>query len=73
MCSCFSGRRQKRAAKEKSGLSKVSFAEIYVLLRFKCSCVIPSSLKLPDLKDPEAVQRFFLEEIQLGEEHLARG
>ncbi|CAG09543.1 unnamed protein product, partial [Tetraodon nigroviridis] len=29
--------------------------------------------KLPDLKDPEAVQRFFLEEIQLGEEHLARG
>lgn len=30
-------------------------------------------LKLPDLKDPEAVQKFFLEEIQLGEEHLARG
>uniref|UniRef100_A0A674N2P8 Translocase of outer mitochondrial membrane 20 n=1 Tax=Takifugu rubripes TaxID=31033 RepID=A0A674N2P8_TAKRU len=28
---------------------------------------------LPDLKDPEAVQRFFLQEIQLGEEHLAAG
>ncbi|XP_029691234.1 translocase of outer mitochondrial membrane 20 isoform X2 [Takifugu rubripes] len=32
-----------------------------------------SSLQLPDLKDPEAVQRFFLQEIQLGEEHLAAG
>ncbi|XP_003979149.1 translocase of outer mitochondrial membrane 20 isoform X1 [Takifugu rubripes] len=29
--------------------------------------------ELPDLKDPEAVQRFFLQEIQLGEEHLAAG
>ncbi|KAJ8358946.1 hypothetical protein SKAU_G00154710, partial [Synaphobranchus kaupii] len=29
--------------------------------------------KLPDLKDPEAVQKFFLEEIQLGEELLAQG
>ncbi|XP_044928384.1 uncharacterized protein LOC123389834 [Mustela putorius furo] len=29
--------------------------------------------KLPDLKDAEAVQRFFLEEIQLGEELLAQG
>lgn len=28
---------------------------------------------LPDLKDPGAVQKFFLEEIQLGEEHLAKG
>ncbi|XP_058999985.1 mitochondrial import receptor subunit TOM20 homolog [Mustela lutreola] len=29
--------------------------------------------KLPDLKDAQAVQRFFLEEIQLGEELLAQG
>ncbi|XP_017279733.1 translocase of outer mitochondrial membrane 20 [Kryptolebias marmoratus] len=29
--------------------------------------------KLPDLKDPEAVQKFFLEEIQLGEELLSQG
>ncbi|KAF3708411.1 Mitochondrial import receptor subunit TOM20 -like protein [Channa argus] len=29
--------------------------------------------RLPDLKDPEAVQKFFLEEIQLGEELLSQG
>nr|ADO28326.1 mitochondrial import receptor subunit tom20-like protein [Ictalurus furcatus] len=29
--------------------------------------------RLPDLKDAEAVQKFFLEEIQLGEELLAQG
>ncbi|XP_045075543.1 mitochondrial import receptor subunit TOM20 homolog B isoform X1 [Coregonus clupeaformis] len=29
--------------------------------------------RLPDLKDSEAVQKFFLEEIQLGEELLAQG
>ncbi|XP_053315104.1 mitochondrial import receptor subunit TOM20 homolog [Spea bombifrons] len=29
--------------------------------------------KLPDLKDAESVQKFFLEEIQLGEELLAQG
>ncbi|TEA23096.1 hypothetical protein DBR06_SOUSAS5410021, partial [Sousa chinensis] len=29
--------------------------------------------KLPDLKDAEGVQKFFLEEIQLGEELLAQG
>lgn len=29
--------------------------------------------KLPDLKDAEAVQKFFLEAIQLGEELLAQG
>ncbi|XP_007238585.2 translocase of outer mitochondrial membrane 20 [Astyanax mexicanus] len=29
--------------------------------------------KLPDLKDPAAVQQFFLDEIQLGEELLAQG
>ena len=29
--------------------------------------------KLPDLKDAEAVQKFFVEEIQLGEELLAQG
>ncbi|CAF90064.1 unnamed protein product, partial [Tetraodon nigroviridis] len=29
--------------------------------------------KLPDLKDAEAVQKFFLEEIQQGEELLAQG
>ncbi|KAJ0066747.1 hypothetical protein NL108_002305, partial [Boleophthalmus pectinirostris] len=28
--------------------------------------------KLPDLKDAEAVQKFFLEEIQLGEELLSQ-
>lgn len=32
-----------------------------------------SSTQLPDLKDAEAVQKFFLEEIQLGEELLAQG
>lgn len=31
------------------------------------------TLKLPDLKDAEAVQKFFLEEIQLGEELLSQG
>ncbi|KAJ8794105.1 hypothetical protein J1605_019097 [Eschrichtius robustus] len=31
------------------------------------------SKQLPDLKDAEAVQKFFLEEIQLGEELLAQG
>lgn len=74
--SYFAGRRQKKVAKERSGLAKVSFAQISVLLCFKCLRVIifaASFLKLPDLKDPEAVQKFFLEEIQLGEEHLARG
>ncbi|KAL7878204.1 hypothetical protein SRHO_G00048470, partial [Serrasalmus rhombeus] len=29
--------------------------------------------RLPDLKDPGAVQQFFLDEIQLGEELLAQG
>ncbi|XP_074531915.1 translocase of outer mitochondrial membrane 20 [Halichoeres trimaculatus] len=29
--------------------------------------------KLPDLKDAEAVQKFFLDEIQLGEELLSQG
>ncbi|XP_078129709.1 translocase of outer mitochondrial membrane 20 [Sander vitreus] len=29
--------------------------------------------RLPDLKDAEAVQKFFLEEIQLGEELLSQG
>ena len=29
--------------------------------------------KLPDLKDQEAVQRFFLQEVQLGEELLGQG
>ncbi|XP_072031011.1 mitochondrial import receptor subunit TOM20 homolog [Amphiura filiformis] len=32
-----------------------------------------SSTQLPDLKDPEAVQKFFLEQVQLGEELLAQG
>lgn len=40
---------------------------------FMCDHLAASFLKLPDLKDPEAVQKFFLEEIQLGEELLARG
>lgn len=31
------------------------------------------ALQLPDLKDAEAVQKFFLEEIQHGEELLAQG
>uniref|UniRef100_A0A8C8GGU3 Mitochondrial import receptor subunit TOM20 homolog n=1 Tax=Oncorhynchus tshawytscha TaxID=74940 RepID=A0A8C8GGU3_ONCTS len=35
-------------------------------------CVV-ELLQLPDLKDAEAVQKFFLEEIQLGEELLAQG
>lgn len=32
-----------------------------------------SGTKLPDLKDHEAVQTFFLQEVQLGEELLAQG
>jgi import receptor subunit TOM20 len=32
-----------------------------------------SSFQIPDLKDTEAVQRFFLQEVQLGEELLATG
>ncbi|XP_023375547.1 mitochondrial import receptor subunit TOM20 homolog [Pteropus vampyrus] len=32
-----------------------------------------TSKQLPDLKDADAVQKFFLEEIQLGEELLAQG
>ncbi|XP_013776932.1 mitochondrial import receptor subunit TOM20 homolog [Limulus polyphemus] len=31
------------------------------------------SSKLPDLKDYEAVQKFFIQEVQLGEELLAQG
>jgi import receptor subunit TOM20 len=31
------------------------------------------SFQVPDLKDAEAVQRFFLQEVQLGEELLASG
>jgi len=31
------------------------------------------SFEIPDLKDTEAVQRFFLQEVQLGEELLATG
>jgi len=30
-------------------------------------------LQVPDLKDAEAMQRFFLQEVQLGEELLASG
>ncbi|KAA0718357.1 Mitochondrial import receptor subunit TOM20 -like protein [Triplophysa tibetana] len=33
----------------------------------------PESAQLPDLKDAGAVQKFFLDEIQLGEELLAQG
>lgn len=40
---------------------------------FTCDHLAATFLKLPDLKDPEAVQEYFLEEIQLGEEHLAGG
>ncbi|XP_012685369.1 translocase of outer mitochondrial membrane 20 [Clupea harengus] len=39
----------------------------------KCSKEKTGLAKLPDLKDAEAVQKFFLEEIQLGEELLAQG
>jgi import receptor subunit TOM20 len=41
-----------------------------VLLSISTYCI---SKQLPDLKDAEAVQKFFLEEIQLGEELLAQG
>ncbi|XP_061601607.1 translocase of outer mitochondrial membrane 20 [Cololabis saira] len=37
------------------------------------SCEKSGHVKLPDLKDPEAVQRFFLDEIQQGEELLTQG
>uniref|UniRef100_A0A8C6T0T7 Translocase of outer mitochondrial membrane 20 n=1 Tax=Neogobius melanostomus TaxID=47308 RepID=A0A8C6T0T7_9GOBI len=39
----------------------------------KCSTDRSGLAKLPDLKDAEAVQKFFLEEIQLGEELLSQG
>ncbi|KAK0085848.1 hypothetical protein PV325_004332 [Microctonus aethiopoides] len=32
-----------------------------------------SGTVIPDLKDPEVVQKFFLQEVQLGEEMLAAG
>lgn len=32
-----------------------------------------SGTVIPDLKDPEIVQKFFLQEVQLGEEMLAAG
>lgn len=35
------------------------------------TCVFIS--QLPDLKDAEAVQKFFLDEIQQGEEYLSQG
>uniref|UniRef100_A0A8C7G8C5 Translocase of outer mitochondrial membrane 20b n=1 Tax=Oncorhynchus kisutch TaxID=8019 RepID=A0A8C7G8C5_ONCKI len=38
-----------------------------------CPLCVVELLQLPDLKDAEAVQKFFLEEIQLGEELLAQG
>lgn len=38
-----------------------------------CDCLLLTVVQLPDLKDAEAVQKFFLEEIQLGEELLAQG
>jgi len=38
-------------------------------LDFRGNC----SLQVPDLKDAEAMQRFFLQEVQLGEELLAAG
>ncbi|XP_028983614.1 translocase of outer mitochondrial membrane 20 [Betta splendens] len=41
--------------------------------RHKASSEKSGLTKLPDLKDPEAVQNFFLEEIQLGEELLSQG
>uniref|UniRef100_A0A9L0RUI2 Mitochondrial import receptor subunit TOM20 homolog n=1 Tax=Equus caballus TaxID=9796 RepID=A0A9L0RUI2_HORSE len=41
-------------------------------LRLSKNCSDTSLIKLPDLKDAEAVQKFFLEEIQLGEELLAQ-
>jgi import receptor subunit TOM20 len=31
------------------------------------------SIELPDLRDYEAVQKFFIQEVQLGEELLATG
>lgn len=30
-------------------------------------------MKIPDLKDPDSMQKFFLQEIQIGEELLANG
>lgn len=32
-----------------------------------------TDIKLPNLNDPEAVQKFFLEQVQIGEELLAQG
>lgn len=73
-CLCVPGRRQKRVALEKSGLSEVGLdSHLTALYLFRRDHFAASSPQLPDLKDPEAVQRFFLQEIQLGEEHLAAG
>ncbi|KAF6725680.1 Mitochondrial import receptor subunit TOM20-like [Oryzias melastigma] len=41
--------------------------------KLNSSNVQSSQSKFPDLKDPEAVQKFFLKEIELGEELLSQG
>lgn len=46
---------------------------VVVFLRPKMCISDTLTLKIPDLKDAEAVQKFFLEEIQLGEELLSQG
>lgn len=49
------------------------FFFLFWILNVPLSTLCMLTLKLPDLKDAEAVQKFFLEEIQLGEELLSQG
>ncbi|CAI5681577.1 unnamed protein product [Oreochromis niloticus] len=63
-------RRKQKAAKERAGLAKLLHTNV---TEISCDCLLLAVLQLPDLKDAEAVQKFFLEEIQLGEELLAQG
>lgn len=46
---------------------------ISLLGSFIISVTIVCFLKIPDLKDPDTMQKFFLQEIQIGEELLANG
>lgn len=39
----------------------------------KCAPIKRAPVQFPNMKDSEAVQRFFLQEVQLGEELLAAG
>ncbi|KAM4606899.1 uncharacterized protein O3C94_023087 [Discoglossus pictus] len=53
-------------------LEKVYAQRVWEATHYRILPMTTSTQKLPDLKDAEAVQKFFLEEIQLGEDLLAQ-